>query len=261
VTDRTARAHRTDPSSPPRLGAVTLPPLTGPLNTLWDVILDVAAAVPPHRWALIGGQMVTLHALHAGHPPLRVSRDIDVLADLLTARDGLALCVTAIRALDLLPDEGPSGRIHRFRRARDGVSVDVVAPDHTPPTWSLRTAKGRDTIQISGGRQALQRAALITVTKDDRSAHVPVPDLLGALVLKAAAWLEDSRDRERHSHDAALLTSLITDPIAERRRFRGSDRKRLLKLHAALADPHDPAWTDLGERGPDAHTTWQILIS
>ena len=175
MTDSTPRAHRTDQASPPQLGTVTLPPLSGPLNTLWDVILDVAVAVPAHRWALIGGQMVTLHALHSGRPPLRVSRDIDVLADLLTGRDGLALCVTAIRALDLLPDEVPSGRIHRFTRARDGVSVDVVAPDHTPPTWSLRTAKGHDTIQIAGGRQALQRSTLITVTKDDRSAHVPVP--------------------------------------------------------------------------------------
>jgi len=202
VTDSAPHARRTDQAFPPRLGAVTLPPLTGPLNTLWDVILDVAAAVPPHRWALIGGQMVTLHALHAGRPPLRVSRDIDVLAGLLTARDGLTLCVTAIRALGLVP-----------------------APDHTPPTWPLRTAKGRDTIHISGGRQALQRSALITVTKDDRSAQVPVPDQLGALVLKATAWLEDNRDRERHSHDAALLTSLISDPLAERRRF-GSATQR-----------------------------------
>jgi hypothetical protein len=102
-----------------------------------------------------------------------------------------------------------------------------------------RLTKGHDTIQIAGGRQALQRSIVISVTKDDRSALVPVPGLLGALVLKAAAWLEDSRDRERHSQDAALLASLISDPIAERRRFRGSDRKRLLKLHTALADPRD----------------------
>jgi predicted nucleotidyltransferase len=257
VTDDLHRTSRSGPPSPPPAGSVTLPTLTGALGALWDVILDVAHIVPPHRWALIGGQMVTLHALHANRTPVRVSRDIDVLADLLTAPDGLTLCVTAIRGLNLQPEEGPSGRIHRFTRARDGVSVDVVAPDHTPPNWPLRTAKGRDTIQIPGGRQALQRSVPITVTKDDRSAPVPVPDLLGALVLKAAAWLEDSRDRERHSQDAALLTSLI----AERRRFRGSDRKRLLKLHTALADPHDPAWTNLGDHGPDAHTTWQILIS
>jgi hypothetical protein len=142
VTNNDHRAHGSEPPLPSREGSVTLLPLTGALGALWDVILDVALVITAHRWALIGGQMVTLHALHAGRTPLRVSRDVDVLADLLTARDGLALCVAAVRGLDLLPEEGPSGRIHRFTRARDGVSVDVVAPDHTPPNWPLRTAKG-----------------------------------------------------------------------------------------------------------------------
>jgi hypothetical protein len=88
---------------------------------------------------------------------------------------------------------------------------------------------------------------------------VPVPDPLGALVLKAAAWLVHARDRDRHAHDAALLTSLIADPLTERTRLAGSDRRRLRKLDAVLNEPDHPAWTTLGEYAADAHTTWRIL--
>jgi hypothetical protein len=109
--------------------------MSAPLQALWEVILSIADTVPAHRRVLVGGQMVTLHALAAGRAPVRVSRDIDILADLLTARDGLRLCVDAVRALDLAPAEDSGGRLYRFVRAGDGVSVDILAPDHTPPAW------------------------------------------------------------------------------------------------------------------------------
>jgi hypothetical protein len=90
---------------------------------------------------------------------------------------------------------------------------------------------------------------------------VPVPDLLGALVLKAAAWATDSRDRERHSGDAAFLASLITDPIAERSRFKGSDRQRLLRLDRVLADPDAVEWRQLGDAADDGYAVWRLLLS
>jgi len=46
----------------------------------------------------------------------------------------------------------------------------------------------------------------------------------------------DSRDRERHLQDAALLLAVIEDPYAERELFAGSDRSRLLTLARALPD-------------------------
>jgi hypothetical protein len=42
---------------------------------------------------------------------------------------------------------------------------------------------------------------------------VPAPSPLGALMLKAAAYRADSRDRDRHAYDAAFLVSLITDSL------------------------------------------------
>ena len=42
---------------------------------------------------------------------------------------------------------------------------------------------------------------------------IVVPDLRGAIVLKARAALGDRRDNERHIMDVAFLCSLVSDPL------------------------------------------------
>lgn len=238
---------------------VELPALAGPLDTLWELVLDLADQLPPTGWVLVGGQMVMLHGLLAGRVATRASQDVDVLADLLTDEAGLARCVRAVRELDLEPQPDAVGKVYRFVRARDQARADVLAPDHTPPRRRLRTVGG-DTIRIEGGTQALRRAMPVHVTKGSRTAIVPVPGPLGALVLKAAAWATDARDRERHSGDAAFLTGLIADPLAERDRFAGSDRKRLQRLDEVLGDPTAAEWRRLGEAADDGYATWRLLL-
>jgi hypothetical protein len=228
---------------------------------VWDLIMSLADALPWHRWQLIGGQMVALHALAARRSPMRTSRDADMLADLLTAPDGLEVCVNALRRLGLQPVPDSAGRVYRFKHRDDErLVVDLLAPDHRPPRFSLRTSGGY-TIEIRGGHQALQRPALIPVTKNARAAMVPVPDVLGALVLKAAAWQADLRDRGRHADDAALLTSLMKDPLGTRTELKGSDRRRLRQIDQVLADARAPHWRVLGDRAFDAHTAWRLLLS
>lgn len=56
------------------------------------------------------------------------------------------------------------------------------------------------------------------------------------MILRAAAYQTDSRDKERHLLDAALLLAVIEDPYAEREHFTGSDRARLQTLLWALPD-------------------------
>ncbi|MGY1714194.1 hypothetical protein ACI78R_07040 [Geodermatophilus sp. SYSU D01106] len=96
--------------------------------------------------------------------------------------------------------------------------------------------------------------------KGSRSATVPVPDLLGALVLKAAAWQSTTRDRARHRGDAAFLASLMSDPLAERARFAGSDRKRLQRLDLVLSDPDAAEWRALGDAADDGYAVWRLLL-
>jgi hypothetical protein len=87
-------------------------------------------------------------------------------------------------------------------------------------------------------------------------------DLLGGLVLKAAAAVADTRDSGRHLGDAALLAALVTDHANDRGRMRGSDRKRLLSLTKALADPYHPAWVALPDAlGRAGHDTLRILTA
>jgi hypothetical protein len=203
--------------------------------------------------------MVMLHGQLAGRAVTRASQDVDVLADLLTDDAGLARCVRVARQLDLEPQPDTTGRVYRFVRASDDARIDLLAPDHTPPRRRLRTVGG-DTIRIEGGTQALQRAMSVRVVKGARNALVPVPDLLGALVLKAAAWTVDNRDRERHSGDAAFLVSLIADPLATRDRFAGSDRKRLTRLDQVLGDPAAAEWRGLGDAAEDGYATWRLLL-
>ena len=135
---------------------VELPALAGPLDTLWDLIVDLGSQLPPAGWVLVGGQMVMLHGLMAGRVATRASQDVDVLADLITDDAGLARCVRVVRELDLEPQRDSDERVYRFVRATDDARADLLAPDHTPPR-RLRTVGG-DTIRIDGGTQALRRA-------------------------------------------------------------------------------------------------------
>jgi hypothetical protein len=101
---------------------------------------------------------------------------------------------------------------------------------------------------VAGGKQALDR----TMTLAIEAAHgevieLSVPDELGELVLKGAAYISDPRDRDRHLFDAAALAACITDHATERDRLKGSDNKRLRTLETALADHRHPAWLSLPE--------------
>ena len=89
-----------------------------------------------------------------------------------------------------------------------------------------------------------------------------IPDLLGALVLKAAAFIADNREKDRHLEDVALLASLITDHATELKRLKGSDHKRLKRVADALEDRSQPAWLKLSVESQIAgQDTLRILSS
>lgn len=141
---------------------------------------------------------------------------------------------------------------HRFVRGTSRVDlvvsatdvVDVLVADHAAPRV-IEKLRGKSMMAIQGGTQALRRTinARLQITPG-RKTTVSVPSPFGALILKAAAYQTDPRDKERHLQDAALLLSVIEDPYAERERdhFAGSDRARLAALAKAMPEDGQLAW-------------------
>lgn len=207
----------------------------------WPVLIEIATVLPPTAWVLVGGLMVQLHARAAGVEEVRPTHDVDALIDVMA--DGVSLTEIATtltaRGFVVVEPGWPESPVHRLRR--DDDVIDVLVADHLPKHARPRLRR-HPVMAVDGGAQALTRTQRGVIEHEGGTADLAVPDLLGALVLKAAAHRADRRDRERHLRDAALLASLITDHQRELGRLQGSDRKRLRHLTNALRDPLHDAW-------------------
>lgn len=139
---------------------------------------------------------------------------------------------------------------HRFTREGTHVDIvnsdaadviDVVVADHAAPRVEERMRR-MNMVKAPGGTQALRRTVNYRLKiENGEVTTISVPRPLGALILKIAAYVSDSRDPQRHLYDAAVLLVCIDHPIAERESFAGSDRSRLLLLQRELAEGHH-AW-------------------
>ncbi len=194
----------------------------------WPRVFEIAGALPFERWALVGGLMVQTHALAAQIETTRVTLDVDatvrIEAGIFTYAEAAAALIQLGYALDR------STRLaYRFTRGPDVVDLMVADHERPPPRHARR-----EVMPVTGGKQALDRIQLATFRSGRAQVEVPVPNLHGALVLKAAAHLADSRDRSRHLLDAVTLLACIVDGGAIIEQLRGSDRSRLRHLVHAL---------------------------
>ena len=99
------------------------------------------------------------------------------------------------------------------------------------------------------------------VTSGEVVVVLSIPDVLGALVLKGAAYVEDSCDRDRHLDDAAVLACAVTDPIGDRARMIGSDRRRIEALWKVLQDVDHKSWIATGTDASRGHAALRVLVS
>lgn len=211
----------------------------------WPNVAEIESVLTHEKWTLVGGLMTQLHGIHRGITDLRPTLDVDMALHIETAR----VAAEAARALESLGYEfAPSiddrnDTAHRFTRGNSTIDlvtgsdvVDVLIADHPAPRV-IERLRGRKMVAIEGGTQALKRTvnARLEITPG-RVTTISVPSPFAAAILKAAAYLSDSRNEERHLRDAALLLAVIDDPYAERTRFAGSDRQRLSALAKALRD-------------------------
>lgn len=216
---------------------VELPPLAGALAVVWDALAALSTAAENLPWTLVGGQMVLLHGLECGQTPHRVSTDIDTAVDVRADRGALKRLTSLLGDLDFEPAGiSPDGRAHRFTRpirpashavidvlidaeqpdTGDDLVIDVLVPEGLSDRTNIRTVGTATAFPAAGVTQALARTELVPVTIGDSAFWIPRPNLLGALVAKAAAADTDNQDVERHHRDVVFLAGLIEDPIAMR---------------------------------------------
>ncbi len=213
----------------------------------WPNVAEIEAVLSHEKWTLVGGLMAQMHGIRAGIDAVRPTNDVDIVLHIETTRGVASETAQALESLgyELAPSiDERNNTAHRFKRGESTVDVvtgrpdvvDVLVADHAAPRV-VEKLRGRTMIAIEGGTQALRRTinARLQIAAG-RTTTVSVPSPFGATILKAAAYQTDSRDRERHLQDAALLLAVIGDPYVEREHFAGSDRSRLQTLARALPD-------------------------
>lgn len=224
---------------------VQLPVFPGLDELLWLSLIELGG-VRQGEWTLIGGQMVLLHAIEHGIQPPRVSTDLDALVNARVAVDSVRRFVSELESRGFeLAGASPEGLAHRY--SRDGVIIDVLAPEGLGPRADLTTTPPGRTLQVPGGTQALKRTEFVPVQILDSTGLVPRPSLLGAIICKAAAVdVDDMPDAQRS--DLALLLSMVEQPLMLANELSPKDRTRLRK-RAEMNDPDQLAWRTLDPDG------------
>lgn len=216
----------------------------------WSTVYAVAAADMSESWLLTGGLMVQLHAIMGGLTA-RPTTDADLLADLMADRRGIARLRGVLAACGFETQPGMLTGYTTRMSAPNGDIVDLLVADHLPKFLGKdATIAGTPVLSMPGGTQAVERSMQVRLIDDQSNADavIRIPDLLGALILKSAAYSADHAGySDRHLYGAAMLASLIPDPDAELARLHsGTDRKHIKLLHELLTED-SPYWDNLDE--------------
>ncbi len=219
----------------------------------WLGLLDVASAFPA-GWCLVGGQMVQLLCHERGFVPTRPTDDGDVALDVRAYPHVLRDFTQALTELGFEPTSvNADGHQHRW--ARGAASLDVLIPQGIGPRTAARTGvTGGTTLQSPGAQQAIARSKPVSVLVGTTRGVIRRPNLLGAMVSKAAAFsVPSDPHKERHLTDFAVLATMVSrsDRIAEQLTPR--DRRYLVPLLAVLERSRGP-WSTIGgsQRGIQA---------
>ncbi|MXG89265.1 hypothetical protein [Nocardioides flavescens] len=217
-------------------GPVTLPAMLAPQEAAWHALMDLHERLP-ENWTLVGGQMVHLHCAERDVSPERPTDDADTVLDVRASSDMLDRFTSALVDMGFKPATSGDGLQHRWHRD-DGAQIDVLLPDGIGERASSRRgAGGAPTLETPGGSQALARSRSIEVTVAGRTGHVRRPDLVGALVMKAAAHgttREGDSAKGRHRRDFVTLAGMVSARDFRDTDLRPKDRKRLRTIVAAV---------------------------
>ena len=213
---------------------IVLPPLVGGQAESWAALVELAPAFGDN-WLLVGGQMVFLHELERKATDVRPTDDIDVVVDLRAEPAGLARIHSALISASFEQDSpGPEGTAHRYRRG--AAVIDVLAPDNVGKRAPLTLGSGR-TIEAPGTSQAFHRRGIVSVEVEGETAQIRRPDLVGALLGKAAAVVkissQSAASRAKHLRDFDSLARLLGVDDRQGAGLTRSEQRMILALCGA----------------------------
>lgn len=213
---------------------IVLPAMPPEQTASWLGILDLYDSLN-EGWTLIGGQLVHLHCAERGEIPVRPTNDADTVIDVRADPTTLHTFTKTLVALGFT-SAGISAEGRQHRWTRGDASIDVLLPEGIGERASERQGvTGSPTLPTEGGTQALRRTEVVAVSVDGREGFVRRPNLVGALVVKAAAHSNpNDRDVRRHRRDFVVLAGLITARDFAAEDVNKTDQRRLRRIVAAI---------------------------
>ncbi len=176
---------------------VELRRLTAAAEEGWSTLFDLAG-IDLQSWVLVGGQMMLVLAIEYGAERIRPTDDVDIVVNLRIRPDGTEWLSAWLEEHGFrLEGVSPEQIGHRFvRRTAAGlgnVAFDVLAPAGVGRRARLTTVPPARTVEAPATLEAFERSRVVDVLISDVAdtrehlGRVRCPDLLGALVAKAAA--------------------------------------------------------------------------
>ena len=203
-------------------------------------------------WVLIGGLMVATFDIEYGHD-WRQTHDVDSLFDVRRAASGaIRRHVDELREIGFEFVTARQGLGHQM--ARGNLVLDILSTDHFPADPLVSLAPRLETFQTPGGSQAVKRRETVQVSFKGDTFPLPRPNLLGAIMVKAAASRHANRPKDHR--DFAHLVANVEDPIAVRVGIKTPERQLL-----AERLEHRLVRAELASIGNDAETRLRLLAS
>lgn len=219
---------------------IRLEPDTDAELRLWRTVAEVAGLFAGWPWVLVGGLMVAILEREHGVKVSRTTVDVDALIDVRTMTGATRDAASRLEQAGFLAQPTIDGLAYRFVRAAD--IVDILAPDNLGPRVDLVTTPPGTTFEAVGGGQALARRRLVTVEVASESFSLPIPTLLGALIIKARVTATSSHPKPRR--DLARLLALVVDIEAMRSEMRRTERT-YLRARSELRGAGHAAWSGI----------------
>lgn len=191
--------------------------------------------------------MVHLHCAERDHLPARPTDDADTVLDVRTDPHLHESFTASLMDLGFTSQTSGEGLQHRW--VKGDAQIDVLLPDGVGERSTSRPGSGGGpTLETPGGTQALHRSEAVAVTVLGHQGHVLRPNLVGALVMKAAAHSLGT-DGRRHRLDFLVLATILAARDFREDPASTGDRRRLRAMLAAvredssvmLRDPHAAA--------------------